>query len=243
MTISQTAWNKYITKLAKINQKAADKMQEYISKHGFDDMNAVLDYAFALAQRYGKATGALACQMYDTIASMQGASVPSATMAELATMDEVASAVYGARKLSDVTVPSAVARLVKLVGADTMLHNAVRDNAEFAWIPSGDTCAFCIALASRGWQRATKKAIGGDHATHIHAHCNCEYAIRFDSQSNVKGYNVDKYKDMYYGADGGNSTAKMKALRREVYERDKDLINTQHREAYARRMLKIQEQS
>ena len=47
-----------------------------------------------------------------------------------------------------------VSRLVKRAGADTTLKNAQRDGAEFAWVPHGDSCAFCLTLASRGWQRA-----------------------------------------------------------------------------------------
>ena len=45
-----------------------------------------------------------------------------------------------------------------------MLKNALRDGAEFAWVPNGDTCAFCMTLASRGWQRASKRAIKNGHA-------------------------------------------------------------------------------
>ncbi|MBR4692904.1 MAG: hypothetical protein IKP17_09110 [Oscillospiraceae bacterium] len=38
-------------------------------------------------------------------------------------------------------------------------------------MPSGDTCAFCITLASRGWQKAGREAIKGGHAEHIHNNC------------------------------------------------------------------------
>lgn len=50
-----------------------------------------------------------------------------------------------------------VSRLVKRAGADTTLKNAQRDGAEFAWVPHGDSCAFCLTLASRGWQRASQR--------------------------------------------------------------------------------------
>ena len=60
----------------------------------------------------------------------------------------------------------AVGRLVKQAGADTTPQNALRVGAEFAWVPSGDTCAFCITLASRGWQRASRKAVKGGHVVY-----------------------------------------------------------------------------
>lgn len=104
--------------------------------------------------------------------------------------------------------------MTKQVGADTTLKNALRDGAQFAWIPSGDTCAFCITLASRGWQNVSKKTLRNGHAEHIHAHCDCQYAVRFDKNSNVEGYDPDKYLDMYYSAEGKNPKEKINSLRR-----------------------------
>ena len=123
-----------------------------------------------------------------------------------------------------------VSRLVKQAGADTTLKNAIRDGAEWAWVPHGDTCPFCITLASNGWQRASKKALKGDHAQHIHAHCDCEYVIRFDSSTTVAGYDPDKYLEQYY-AYGGDINAMRRA-------RDKGKINAQKRAAYAARQLR-----
>lgn len=76
----------------------------------------------------------------------------------------------------------------------------IRNGAEFAWVPHGDTCAFCTMLASRGWQRASKKALKNGHAEHIHAHCDCEYAVRFGRESSVKGYDPDEYLRRYRAA-------------------------------------------
>lgn len=85
-------------------------------------------------------------------------------------------------------------------------------------------------LASNGWQRASKKALKGDHAQHIHAHCDCEYVIRFDSSTTVAGYDPDKYLEQYY-AYGGD----INAMRRAQYAKNKDFINAQKRAAYALR--------
>lgn len=126
-----------------------------------------------------------------------------------------------------------VSRLVKQAGADTTLKNAIRDGAEWAWVPHGDTCPFCITLASNGWQRASKKALKGDHAQHIHAHCDCEYVIRFDSSTTVAGYDPDKYLAQYQAAGGD-----INAMRRAQYARDRDAINAQKRAAYAARRLR-----
>lgn len=159
MQITEKAWLEYITKMSQISQKAADLMQAYVQKHGFADDKALLDYAFALSQRYGQAIGALSCKMYEATASAQGVVVPTAEIADLPEYGEVAKAVHGTMKQSQTNVPSTIARLVKQVGADTTLKNAMRDGAQFAWVSHRDTCAFCIALASRGWQNISKKAL------------------------------------------------------------------------------------
>lgn len=230
MQISTKAWVQYITKMAKISQKAADLMQAYVQKHGFDDDKALLDYAFALSQRYGQAIGSLSCSMYEATAAAQGVTVPTAEMADLPEYGEVAKAVHGTMKRSQISVPSTVARLVKQVGADTTLKNAMRDGAQFAWVPHGDTCSFCITLASRGWQYMSKKALKNGHAEHIHANCDCQYAVRFDGKSGVRGYDPDKYLAQYNAAGGD-----INAMRRMRYKENKDAINARKRELYAER--------
>ena len=129
---------------------------------------------------------------------------------------------------------NAVGRLVKMAGADTTLYNAMRDGSQFAWIPAGDTCAFCITLASRGWQNISKKALKNGHAEHIHANCDCTYAVRFSERDNVAGYNPEEYEGMYYAADGNTPKERINYLRRDAYAKNKEKINAQKRSAYAK---------
>ena len=202
-------------------------MQEWVRKNGFGNDKALLDYAYALSQHYGKAIGALSCQMYEATAAAQGVTIPPAEIADLPEYGEVAKTVHGTMKRSQMQVPAAMERLVKLVGADTTLKNAKRDGAEFAWVPHGDTCAFCITLASRGWQRVSKETLRKGHAEHIHAHCDCEYAVRFDGESTVAGYDPEKYLEEYNNAGGD-----INAMRRIRYQENKDAINARKRKRY-----------
>ena len=228
MQITEKAWLEYITKMSQISQKAADLMQSWVQKNGLENDKALLDYAYALSQHYGQAIGALSCQMYEATAAAQGVIVPTAEVADLPDYGEVAKAVKGTKKQSPNNIPGTLARLVKQVGADTTLKNAERDGAQFAWVPHGDTCAFCITLASRGWQYKSKKAMRNGHAEHIHAHCDCEYAVRFDGKSTVAGYDPDKYLEEYYDANGD-----INEMRRKRYAQNKDAINARKRELYA----------
>ena len=240
MQIPSKAWDRYIANLRKMSDKASRLMLERIagvdlSALSADERADIIDYAYALATKYGEGTGALASEMYDALAELSGASVPSAVPAPTATYAEVAKAVNGTIKTGNVEiVSSATGRLVKMVGVDTMMQNALRDGAEWAWIPRGDTCAFCITLASRGWQSASKQAIKNGHAEHIHANCDCTYAVRFGHDVDVEGYNPSAYYKMYQSADGGSPKAKINAMRREFYAENADAINAQKRSAYAK---------
>lgn len=222
MKLSAKEWQNYITKLSQINIKAATLMQTYIDRYGFDNNDALIDYAYSLVSKYGEASGVLAAEMYDAIAVKSGVNVPPAEVAEPASYQYTAKAINGTMLNEYNTVSSTVGRLVKQVAADTTLKNALRDGAKFAWIPHGDTCAFCITLASRGWQYMSKNALKNGHAEHIHANCDCEYAISFDANPQVEGYDPQYYKDIYYGAEGNTPRERINAIRREQYAASKE---------------------
>ena len=160
---------------------------------------------------------------------VQNAQVAAAVPAETPDYGTVAKMVK-----ATITSPSAmiqgVSRLVKQAGADTTLQNARRDRAQFAWIPHGDTCAFCLMLASNGWRNQSQNAMKNGHVSHIHSNCDCTYAVRFDSRTTVAGYDPDRYLEQYRAANGD-----LNAMRRADYQANKDIINAQKRRAYASR--------
>ena len=240
MQISLKDWMNFKDKLSAISKKAADLMTDFINKGGgYANMPVedVIAYATALAQKYGEGTGALSAMMYDAIAELSGAVVPAAEIAETASYGDVAKAIQGAAKTSQdpAYLGGVVGRLVKMVGADTTLNNALRDGAEFAWIPMGDTCAFCLTLASNGWKHISKRTLKNGHAEHIHSNCDCTYAVRFNSDTDVEGYDPEKYLRMYYGADGNTPKQRINAMRRDFYAENKEEINKQKRDAYEKR--------
>lgn len=226
-----------MARLARLNQKAGQLMADYLAAHGTGDTDALIAYAHALVTKYGEGSAELACQMYDALAAAAKAGVPAAEPAQTAAYSEVARMVQ-ATKQSLPQMQRGVSRLVKRAGADTTLKNALRDGAEWAWVPQGDTCAFCLTLASRGWQKASQAAINGGHAEHIHANCDCEYAIRFDGTSTVAGYDPEKYLRQYRAAGSD-----VNALRRVNYAKNKERINAQKRAAYAARKARERPQT
>ena len=238
MYISTKDWMAFVRKLSKLNQSAADAVSAYVTKNGFADTARLIEYCYGVANKYGTASSSLAALMYDTVSELEGAFYPAAEIADVISYGDVAKAVRGTLKSSQnpEEIGGAVARLVKRAGQDTLLNNAIRDGAQFAWIPSGDSCAFCAMIASNGWQYASKDALNGGHADHIHANCNCTYMIRHSPKTNVRGYDPSEYRRMYSEADGHGWRQKVNAMRREHYAENADEINAQKREAYAQRM-------
>lgn len=228
MQITANAWNEYITRLSRLNQKAGQLMRQYIDTHGTESTDDLIAYAYGLVTKYGEGSAELACQMYDALAEAANAGVPAAEPAEPADYGEVTRMVNATKNQNPANLPNGVSRLVKRAGADTTLKNAVRDGAEWAWVPHGDTCPFCITLASNGWQKASSKVLKGGHAEHIHANCDCEFAIRFDHKTTVAGYDPEKYLKQYRDAGGD-----INKMRRIDYAARKDAINAQKRAAYA----------
>lgn len=240
MVIKDKLWLKYITDLRRVNDAAAGFVMRYLETNGIptdrDTTNALIEYANAICSKYSEASAALAAEMYDALAALSGATVPPALPAPVPEMSEVAKTIVGTMKTgNEEIISSAIGRLVKRTGVDTTMQNALRDGAEWAWIPHGETCAFCIMLASNGWQRASKKALKDGHAEHIHANCDCTYAIRFNSSTNVAGYDPDRYFEIYSNAEGHRSKDKLNSMRREFYAENSEEINAQKRDNYEKR--------
>ena len=237
--ISRREWLRYIERLRKLNDKAADSVKEYVNKNGGTanvDRQSLIDYAYGVATKYGEGAATLSAEMYDAVAMLEGKSIKNAVPADTPSYNDVAKTVNGILKQSanEEMLSSGVGRLVKRTGVDTVVNNALRDGAEWAWIPVGDTCAFCIMLASQGWVKASRKAIKNGHAEHIHANCDCTYAVRFDSNLEVEGYNPDEYRKIYYDAPGYGKD-KLNAMRRDIYQDNREKILEQKASAYEKR--------
>lgn len=263
MTISRKTWNKYISDLRKINDAAAkrviDFMKDYPDLNNSVARKEIIEFSYAIAEEYGTASAAISAEMYDAIAALQKVNVPAAIPAETATYSDVAKTVNGILKTSTnpELVGQGIGRLVKLTGTDTILSNAARDSetppmmapryrasrravkmrnngAQVAWIPSGDTCPYCIMLAGAGWRKQTNWG-AQQHTEHVHANCDCTYMVRFNNDLDVAGYDPNEYEEMYKSVDGGNMEERLNAMRREAYSENKEKINEQKRSAYAKR--------
>lgn len=244
MIISDAEWVNFITKLKALDDMAAEEIKQYaINSGAFNEATQsyvvtedLIQYAYAIATRYGEASASLAALLYDEIAAAEGVSLPPAEVAPTASYRDVIQAIYGSHEFSPtlVVLGAALSRLVKLAGVDTTVKNAIRDRAQIAFVPHGDTCAYCIMLASSGWRTATDADLKGGHVAHCHGNCDCTYAVRHRKESFVKSYDPDKYAKIYRDANGDTKEERLNSMRREFYAENAEKIRGQKRDAYAR---------
>lgn len=172
----------------------------------------------ALVQQYGEIGAAVARDFYEDSRDGQGLGTFRTLMAEVRPIEAIAASTRWAvtpffksrdtaQTLNNVLLVAD--RFTKAAGRDTVALNAVRDTSSvrFARVPSGgQTCRFCLMLASRGAEYATEKSAGA--MNEFHAHCDCQIVPVFSDDDLPEGYNpealYDQWSELEYGTPETN---------------------------------------
>lgn len=107
--------------------------------------------------------------------------------------------IYTEEQLAD-DLGQMVDREMKVGAAETIIGNAQADPAKprYARVPTGaETCAFCMMLASRGFEYHSRETAG--EMEKYHAFCDCAIVPEFDADG-VDGYEPDDYYALYMAA-------------------------------------------
>ena len=75
----------------------------------------------------------------------------------------------------------------------------------WARVPVGDTCAWCLMLASNGAWYLSKQSALGSNGGHYHDNCNCIAVYHADANDIPNYKNLLQYKSMYYNARNAQS--------------------------------------
>lgn len=220
-TISRNDINNYVRRQRALRNKANEEMVLYATSNGLNNLPMIKAYAKALVDKYGEASASLAAMFCEETATAEALAeglteaVLAADPAKVASFAEVSVEVDKASMMNDATsaVGRAVSKYVKKAALDTAMQYAEKTGRQWAWMPTGgDTCAFCIMLASRGFMNERNR-----QASHVHANCDCVVVTRKSFRTKFGGYNPQKYLDMYNNADpGGSPKDKLNALRRRL---------------------------
>lgn len=189
---------------------------------------AANDYVPALAQTFGELSATAAAQFYDDARADAGPlSRFTAGMAPSGAADQARAEMGWAWPKLQSDPLDALDRLSGVVdaaalqdGRSTIVYNSERDRSHPSWsrVPVGNTCAWCLMLASRGAVYWTAATAGANKK--FHRQCDCQPVPSWipDESDLPPSYKKDELYDLYRrareDAGSGNPKAIMRALRR-----------------------------
>lgn len=193
----------------RLTQAAVDEfMSEYIEGMTYEE---VMDEAVRIAAKYEMYGKELGAQWYDYCCEVAGV---DAEPAEVTPTDAewIASRVDGAMKAAP---NSPVYALVNRFMQD-IVNEAIRETGNanlwrdyerglcpgrWARVPVGDTCSWCMMLASNGAWYLTEETALGTSPGHYHSNCDCK-AVYHSDANDIRGYTqLEEYKKKYYHAE------------------------------------------
>jgi hypothetical protein len=210
MILTRAAFDEYDSRIEKLSKAAYNaaykRMVNYTEQFENASVAQTRDFAIetvsAAVTAYGDAVSTCAADLYDEMAETSGAKLSSAALDTEDVTEYIDKEVrFQAGKLSDgnvsdfVTAVAKAAQMQTLRKANsTMMKNVKRDGLRYARVPmGGETCTFCVMLASRGFVYLSAKTAG--EGTHYHNHCRCKVVPSFDKKGNattVEGYDPDE---------------------------------------------------
>ena len=177
-----------------------------------------------LVEKYGDVAAAAAAEFYqDARAAAIGGSF-DAVLAMAGDPEELRKLVlWATSELPETGLPEVAQSKLsgilqqQVVGRsrDTILLNVKKDPEKPRWarVPRGaKTCAFCMMLASRGFEYASRKSA----STTFHAHCDCAVVPGWGENPKVRGYRPEKFRKIYdASAVSGDLKATLANMRRD----------------------------
>lgn len=179
-----------------------------------DDMtrDEVVELAVRVAEKYSYLGCELGAQWYDLCSELAGVDVDPAELAEvdaeyLETRAQDAFDRANANSpIGDVFsyyLQNQIENSIRRTGSANLYRDYERGMAGGKWarVPVGETCAWCLMLASQGAWYLSKETAKGIDPDHYHDGCDCVAVYHADPES-ISGYaNLTKYKEMYYDAE------------------------------------------
>lgn len=163
----------------------------------------------AVGEKYGMLGSELGAQWYDLCSNLANVDVEPA---ELKPVDTEATTKRAAWYLENSTsstqafanyLHNVIQESIRSTGSDNLWRDYMRGVVDGRWarVPVGDTCAFCLMLASQGAWYVSEQSALGKEAGHYHDGCDCIAVYHADPES-IPGYSrLIQYKEMYYDAE------------------------------------------
>lgn len=198
-----------------LEQAALDEFMEYV--HDGMTFDELTEIAAQIAGKYAMFGCELGAQWYDLCSELAGVNAEPAYV-NPPTWEELADRAIAAAEAHPELPPehvlgeflqNVVAGSVRDTGDANLQRDYERGLCAGKWsrVPVGETCAWCLMLASQGaWYKSQESALG-KRAGHYHNRCDC-VAVFHSDPDQIYGYkDLFKYKEMYYDADNRRQAA------------------------------------
>lgn len=209
-TIARSTLVKYTDTLEQLSTGAQEALATQLETLDYSDMTAaindIVDIMEDLCSQTSSVSAEVASGFYDGMSQLQTGQgydarsftghVPQAT--EKAVRGIVQQGVDGDLKGMAGQLMKRIDYEVKKAAGETVMQNARRDSRRprFARVPGGgETCDFCIMLASRGFVYRSEASAG--ELNHYHANCRCRIVPGFGDNPSVAGYDPDYYLQLW----------------------------------------------
>lgn len=178
-----------------------------------ESRDSLLAFVPALTSKYGGVSAAVAADWYDDLrpanSLITGAfrapvASPVAASAVASTVRWGSSHLWSlAPALTLAVVSTAVTEYVLRPGRETVAQAVRQDTGQrvrYARIPTGkETCAFCLAMASRGFVYSSEVS-AGNAFNRYHGRCDCVPTPEWSDEPQIEGYDPDRFYAMYEAA-------------------------------------------
>lgn len=226
-----------------LQEAAIDEFMEYV--HSGMTIEEVTEIAVDIAMKFSMLGSELGAQWYDLCSELAGLDVEPAELSEFDESQIRSRVKYQVDNapadstIGDVVnkfLQDQVQRSIRTTGTANLWRDYERGMAGGRWarVPVGDTCAWCLMLASNGaWYLSEESAIGADPG-HYHDGCNC-IAVYHANAESIAGYSkqLESYKAKYYDAENARSAnANGKQLYDEELKARVDRAKAIHKEKF-----------
>lgn len=213
-------------------------------------IDEVVELATQVAARYQELASELGAQWYDLCTRLANIEAEAAELREIdseSIRQRARAAVETAptNKTVDAVfnyfLHNEIQNSIRATGSANLNRDYERGLVSGKWarVPVGDTCAWCLMLASQGAWYLTKESALGNNGGHYHDGCDCVAVYHADAD-NIPNYeNLLRYKRMYYDAENARVANKNgnKKYDEELQERV-DRAKAQHAEREAAKKQK-----
>ena len=220
----------YATLVQRVSQEAKEQFRLSVDNIDFDDWSQAADdlrtVVYSIVDEYGLASSELGAQWYEYCKELADGRVSTAIVGQTSrySVESDVNAVIDKLFNGEIDIEELINQLSGVVvdqtqkqARDAILTNldadikAAFDNGDYskadsmgyARVTVGDSCAFCVMLASRGFvYRSKKTALRSQWGNKYHPNCNC-VAVPFHEAHTIPGYGdkLAEYDRMYRDAD------------------------------------------